>query len=167
MFGSGAEKMGKMMGCSKEEAEALQQKMVSLFPSIGKLKQAVWKQGLVVHDLYGRRGVYPELDSGDRKTSAHAQRQMFNFIIQATEASIMKMLMVQGLILCEFYGAKYPNLPKPKLVLMVHDEVLFEVSDEYVTDFSIDLQELFSQSFLPNVKMKGDCKVGKSWKDAH
>lgn len=167
MFGSGAEKMGKMMGCSKDEAEALQQKMVSLFPSIGSLKKAVWKQGIVVHDLYGRRGVYPELDSEDRKTSAHAQRQMFNFIIQATEASIMKMLMVQGLILCEFYGAKYPNLPKPKLVLMVHDEVLFEVSDEYVTDFSIDLQELFSQSFLPNVKMKGDCKVGKSWKDAH
>ena len=167
MFGSGADKMGKMMGCSKEEAEILQQKMVSLFPSIGKLKQAVWKQGVVVHDLYGRRGVYPELNSEDRKVSAHAQRQMFNFIIQATEASIMKMLMVQGLILCEFYGAKYPNLPKPKLVLMVHDEVLFEVSDEYVTDFSIDLQELFSQSFLPNVKMKGDCKVGKSWKDAH
>ena len=167
MFGSGAEKMGKVMGCSKDEAEALQQKMLSLFPSIGKLKQAVWKQGIVIHDLYGRRGVYPELNSEDRKISAHAQRQMFNFIIQATEASIMKMLMVQGLIMCEFYGAKYPNLPKPKLVLMVHDEVLFEVSNEYVTDFAEDLRELFSQSFLPNVNMKGDCKIGKSWKEAH
>jgi DNA polymerase I-like protein with 3'-5' exonuclease and polymerase domains len=167
LFGSGAEKMGKMMGVPKDEAEALQQRMLSLFPSMGKLKQAVWKQGIVVHDLYGRRGVYPELTSEDRKTSAHAQRQMFNFVIQATEASIMKMLMVQGLVLCEFYGAKYPNLPKPKLVLMVHDEVLFEVSNEYATDFSEDLQELFSQRFLPLVQMKGDVKIGKSWKDAH
>lgn len=167
MFGSGSEKMGKMMGCSKEEAEALQAKMSSLFPSIGKLKQAVWSQGIVVHDLYGRRGVYPELDSKDRKTSAHAQRQMFNFIIQATEASIMKMLMVQGLVLCEFYKAKYPNLPKPLLVLQVHDEVLFEVSDQYVNEFANDLEELFSQQFLPNVSMKGDCKIGKSWKEAH
>ena len=167
LFGSGSEKMGKMMGVPKEDAEALQQKMLSLFPSMGKLKQAVWKQGIVVHDLYGRRGVYPELTSEDRKASAHAQRQMFNFVIQATEASIMKMLMVQGLVLCEFYGVKYPNLPKPKLVLMVHDEVLFEVPDEFVTDFSEDLRELFSQRFLPLVQMKGDVKIGKSWKEAH
>lgn len=167
MFGSGAEKMGKMMGCSKDEAEVLQQKMVSLFPSIGKLKQAVWKSGIVVHDLYGRRGVYPDINSEDRTKRAYAQRQAFNFIIQATEASIMKMLMVQGLILCEFYGSKYKDLPKPRLVLMVHDEVLFEVPDEYVTDFATDLEELFSQNFLPCVRMKGDCKVGKTWSEAH
>lgn len=167
MFGSGAEKMGKMMGVDATEARKLQDKMVRLFPSISKLKELIWSQGVVVHDLYGRRGVYPNVNSKDKSAKAKAQRQQFNFVIQGTEATVVKQIMVLGKELCSQYKQWYPELPTPHIVLQVHDEVLYEVPEAYAYEFSLDLKDLFSLPFLPNVVMKGDVKIGDSWYEAH
>lgn len=152
-----------MIGCSIPEAQSYVTKLRDFFPVLPKLKDLIWNEcrrnGGVIHDLYGRRGVYPDINSKDKQLRARAERQCFNFVIQATEASIMKMCMMLSMQAGYSYGAR--------IVLQVHDELIFECPELQGEAFSKELEHIFSKNWLDGVKMKGQAQIGANWKDAH
>lgn len=160
IFGFGAGKLAKMIGISIQQAQLLLKKLKKMFPSLPELKEIVWKRCKdnkgVIHDLYGRRGVYPDILSEDSELQARAQRQAFNFVIQGTEASVMKLFLLNVLELCKAYDAK--------LVLQVHDEIVIEaIDDDTLPGFMEELEKIFSLDLLPGIKLKGESKKGDSW----
>ena len=70
--------------------------------------------------MYGRRRLVPELTSRDFQRRAAAEREAVNMPIQGTAADIMKRAMI------DVHAALAPQ-PDARMILTVHDELLFEV----------------------------------------
>ena len=114
-----------------------------------------------VTTVLGRRRYLPELASADRVTKEMAERMAVNTPIQGSAADLIKRAMV------EIYGETVKRGLEAKMILQVHDELLFEVPDDeadevenLVVDKMVGVVEL-------NVPITVDAKWGKSWSDAH
>jgi DNA polymerase-1 len=163
LFGIGAAKMARSLKISKDKAEYYLDILQSGFPSLGLLKAMVLEQAVQnkgdVYTLYGRRGRYPELLSKDKQERAHAERQAFNFIIQGTEADIVKMIQIKV----------DRVLPRDTLfIIQAHDELLYETH----LDRAQELTEILdgtvnSYEWLPGLKVSGSAKVGFDWSLIH
>ena len=114
-----------------------------------------------VTTVLGRRRYLPELASADRVTKEMAERVAVNTPIQGSAADLIKRAMV------EIYGEIVERGLEAKMILQVHDELLFEVPDDeadevenLVVDKMVGVVEL-------DVPITVDAKWGKSWSDAH
>ena len=74
----------------------------------------------VVKTMYGRRRLVPELNSRNFQVASAAEREAVNMPIQGTAADIMKRAMI------DVHAALAPH-PDARMILTVHDELLFEV----------------------------------------
>ena len=114
-----------------------------------------------VTTVLGRRRYLPELASADRVTKEMAERMAVNTPIQGSAADLIKRAMV------EIYGEIVERGLEAKMILQVHDELLFEVPDDeadevenLVVDKMVGVVEL-------DVPITVDAKWGKSWSEAH
>ena len=114
-----------------------------------------------VTTVLGRRRYLPELASADRVTKEMAERMAVNTPIQGSAADLIKRAMV------EIYGETVKRGLEAKMILQVHDELLFEVPDDeadevenLVVDKMVGVVEL-------DVPITVDAEWGKSWSDAH
>ena len=166
IFGFGAAKFASMSDISIGEAQRIIKQEKEMNPSLDRLKKMVWAccrhlKGYV-YDLYGRRGYYPDILSKDKQLAAQAERQVFNFVIQSTEASIIKQWINKTV-----EALKLNQVPA-KLVLQVHDEVMFECDEEWVNIVEQTLQyHLQEEHWLPDLKLTGTPKHGNSWGEIH
>ena len=166
LFGAGTNKIAGMLGKSLKETKELLNKDKELNPSISTLQEMTvngckYLKGQVF-DLYGRRGYYPDILSTSREKSSGAARQAFNFIIQSTEATIVKLWLTMCL------NDVQAALLDAKLILQVHDECLWEVSPSDADDLCLILQSrLQDTGFLPGLKLTGTPVIGKSWGETH
>src|SRR5205823_11798390 len=78
------------------------------------------RQTGVVKTLYGRRRLVPELNSRDFQRRAASEREAVNMPIQGSAADILKRAMI------DVHAALIPH-PDARMILTVHDELLFEV----------------------------------------
>ena len=113
-----------------------------------------------VTTVLGRRRYLPELASADRVTKEMAERMAVNTPIQGSAADLIKRAMV------EIYVEIVERGLEAKMILQVHDELLFEVPDDeadevenLVVDKMVGVVEL-------DVLITVDAKWGKSWSDA-
>jgi DNA polymerase I-like protein with 3'-5' exonuclease and polymerase domains len=166
LFGMGVNKLANQLGISAKDAKLLLMKDAKKNPSVNLLRNMVVgrckaREGYI-YTMYGRRGYYPDILSSDKGKQSHAERQAFNFIIQGTEADIIKQwtIKVSKVINDEWLNAK--------LILQVHDELLWEVSPEDADRLMIVVQDALQNSeFLPGLKVTGTPKKGLSWGEIH
>jgi DNA polymerase I-like protein with 3'-5' exonuclease and polymerase domains len=170
-FGSGAKKVAETItksGTPTTELEAAGYlETVGDTMGLNTLKHYVWElarqQGGLIHDLYGRRLWYPDICSNNKQLRARAERQLFNAIIQGTEATIMKMLTVEALAAIRLLGFD------ARLLVQVHDEDLFEVVETQAEAFAEALTGIFSnQEYLPGFGSAIEpAGIGNNWAEAH
>ena len=166
VFGFGINKFAQISGLSLSKAKEIVKLEAQMNPSLELLKQMVWNATRYFkgycYDLYGRRGYYPDINSNDGWLKSSAERKSFNFIIQSTEASIIKLWTMYVLddVLEEGLDAQ--------LILQVHDEVLFECSPEDAPRLCEILQTRLQDSdFLPGLKVTGTPSIGDTWGEIH
>ena len=113
--------------------------------------------------ILGRRRQVPGLNSNVSMDRGNAERQVKNSPIQGTAADITKMAMIRLWEdpLIEASGAK--------MVIQVHDEIVFEVPDEFVNDeeFNSRISDLMAQpfSFDLAVPLETSGKYGANWSE--
>ena len=116
-----------------------------------------------VETLLGRRRYFPQLINGGAKVSellrARAEREAINAPIQGTAADIIKLAMLQ-----------VPNTLKKaklqaKLLLQVHDELVFECPKSELELTSAKVQEVMQKAFKLSITLKTDAKAGKNWSE--
>ncbi len=113
-----------------------------------------------VETIWGRKRFFPDINSEDFVLRSSAERMAINHPIQGTCADIIKkaMIDVQKKIL-----TKDKNI---KLILQVHDELIFEVKDENVQQFAHKLKDILKNSMLlDDVDLLVESKSGKNWRD--
>lgn len=172
MFGAGEKKMAATAsrGGDIVPVSVIKNALSSLIdrlPALPQLKVAViahaMKFGGVLHDWLGQRYAIPELLSTNKSERASGARKAFNYIIQGSEATMFRSQQVEALAISRRYGAK--------MVLVVHDEVIYECPTETATELAAELSAIFTtDKFYPgdDNEMSLECtfNVGQTWLEA-
>ncbi|MCH9844959.1 MAG: DNA polymerase I [Alphaproteobacteria bacterium] len=123
------------------------------------------KQGYV-ETLFGRKIHLPHINDKNQMKRQYAGRQAINAPIQGTAADIIKqaMLQVDALIAHDKLSAR--------MLLQVHDELLFEVEASAIDDVTQKLTNIMQQVSMPNgnqlkVPLIVESGYGKNWAEAH
>jgi DNA polymerase-1 len=107
--------------------------------------------------LLGRRRYLPEINAGNINLRQQAERMATNHPIQGTNADIIKIAMDQ---IAEALPA---NELGSKMILQVHDELIFECPDVELDDMRRLVPELMCSAMTLSVPLKVETKTGKNW----
>ena len=113
-----------------------------------------------VTTLFKRRRMVPELRSKNFNIRGFGERIALNTPIQGSAADIIKIAMVK------VYDYLRENDYKTKLILTIHDELIFEVPDQEFDLIKDDIKDIMTDSFDVGVKLKVEGSRAKSWFDA-
>ncbi len=131
------------------------------FPKLKKyldqVKEEVKKKGYT-QTMMGRRRQFP-LSSG--RLSRQMERAAINTPIQGSAADIMKKAMVD--IAKRIELAKSLEDDKPRLLLQVHDELIFELTKKQIAEFSWQIKGIMEDVIELSVPLEVDVKKGKRW----
>lgn len=125
-----------------------------------KLEQQMCNSG-VISDLFGRKRRIPksELRSSGSKYK-HCLNQFVNFPVQASAVALSLICMAK----CrEFFRSIGKWNSYVKLVNMVHDELVFEIKEEYIEEATKKIVELMENSVTFDVPIRVDAKVVERW----
>ncbi len=109
--------------------------------------------------LHGRKRFLPDINSTNRTIKSGAERIAVNSPIQGTAADIVKLAMLS--IDAEMLGKNV----KSKLLLQVHDELVFEVPEEEIDTVTLLVGKIMENTVKLSVPLKVDISIGANWLD--
>jgi DNA polymerase-1 len=116
------------------------------------------RKGEGVRTLLGRRRFLPDIHSPNRALRMQAERIARNTPIQGTAADILKLAMV---------ALRDPVVPGARMLLTVHDELVFEVPAERVEEASKIVRAKMEGVVSLAVPLLVEVGWGRTWADAH
>jgi DNA polymerase I len=114
-----------------------------------------------VEAVFGRRLYLPEIRARNRALQQYAERSAINAPMQGTAADIIKRAMLTVDQWCTTTEGKV------RLIMQVHDELVFEVATDAVATAKIRIPELMSAAAELRVPLKVDVGAGLNWDEAH
>ena len=102
----------------------------------------------------------PELTSRNFQIRAGAERIAVNMPIQGTAADILKRAMI------DVHQALKTSHPQARMILTVHDELLFESPKDQADEVSAVVKEKMSNAVKLSVPLDVDVGIGENWRDA-
>ena len=160
--------LSKRLNISQKEAKAIIDTYISKYPGLFNALQDIIEAGRkkgYVSTLLGRRRYIADLNSRNTNLKKAAERAAMNTPIQGTAADIIKCAM----ILCSQRMRK-ENM-KSIMLLQVHDELLFETTDEEKESLSVLIEKAMIDAAiscgLKTVPVEVDTGIGKNWFEAH
>jgi DNA polymerase-1 len=124
---------------------------------IDRMIELTRKQGFVT-TLLGRRRYIPEINSSNRQKREFAERTAVNTPIQGSAADLIKVVMID--IAKELKGKK------SKMILQVHDELVFEVHKDELNFIKEMVKDKMENTVDLEVPVKVDINVGGNWLEA-
>ncbi len=113
----------------------------------------------VTRTLFGRLRPLPEIQSPVPAQRSLAERAALNAPIQGTAADLMKLAMI------EVDRHLQTNRVPARMILQVHDELLFEVPEESVTELTEPLRAMLEHIYPLAVPLRVEIKQGPNWRD--
>lgn len=114
------------------------------------------KDGFVT-TILGRRRYIPEINSKNQAIRQFAQRQAVNTPIQGSASDLIKLAMIEI-----DKQIKQQNL-KSRMLIQVHDELVFDVPEEEFVKFSALVKDKMENVLKLDVPIRVDMKKGKNW----
>ncbi|MGZ9455052.1 DNA polymerase I [Staphylococcus epidermidis] len=155
--------LSQSLGITRKKAKAFIDDYLASFPGVKQYMSDIVKdakaQGYVETLLYRRRYI-PDITSRNFNLRSFAERTAMNTPIQGSAADIIKLAMVK--FSEKIKETKY----HAKLLLQVHDELIFEIPKSEVEDFSKFVEEIMEQALVLDVPLKVDSNYGATWYDA-
>ena len=148
------------LGISVSEAELYINRYLELYPDVKKYMDNIIKQGIdhgYVETIFNRRRYLPELTSPVYMQRKFGERLALNAPIQGSAADILKKAMVD----IDKYLTQ--NNKQTKILLQVHDELIFEVPPFEVEEMKQIIPRLMEDAVKLEVKLPVSLDVGKSW----
>jgi DNA polymerase-1 len=147
----------------RDEAAAYIKRYFERFPAVQRFIDATIataeKEGFV-YTLLGRRRAIPELRSSQRQRRSLGERLAVNTVIQGTAADIIKLAMLH----C--HGALADAEMKTRLVLQIHDELLFEGPEEEMDEAAKLVRRKMCGAFELDPPLAVDIGIGADWLSA-
>jgi DNA polymerase I-like protein with 3'-5' exonuclease and polymerase domains/5'-3' exonuclease len=164
LYGQGAHALSQQLGIDFATAREYIAEYFARFPKVkGWMQQTLefgYKNGYV-ETIWGRRRYIPELQAGNRMLRAAGERMAVNMPVQGTSADMIKKAMVE--IDKELTVNSKLKTVNCKLILQVHDELLFECDETSYIETAKMVKEKMENAHKLDVPVKVDLKVGKNW----
>ena len=162
LYGKTAFTLAKDIGVGAQAAQAFIDAYFAGFPRVRSFMDRTLEEARltgVVKTLYGRRRLVPDLTSRNGQIRAGAERAAVNLPIQGTAADIMKRAMID-------VHAAFASMPEARMILTVHDELLFEVPAGRATEVAELVRDTMQSAAALKVPLTVDVGIGDNWKDA-
>ncbi|MCB9808853.1 hypothetical protein H6776_00450 [Candidatus Nomurabacteria bacterium] len=169
LYGMGVTALQKQLGTDRKEAQSFYNAYFEQFPAITKYLEDT-KEFARTHGytetMFGRKRFFSNITSKLPFIRAMAERMAINAPIQGTEADLIKLVMHQ----IDQWITKHKLETEVKMVMQVHDEIVFEIKDEKIEEVVPELVKLMQSAFdqdwidiTPALPIKVDYGVGKNW----
>ncbi|MCO4429594.1 DNA polymerase I [Staphylococcus aureus] len=155
--------LSQSLGITRKKAKAFIDDYLASFPGVKQYMSDIVKDAKAlgyVETLLHRRRYIPDITSRNFNLRGFAERTAMNTPIQGSAADIIKLAMVK------FAQKMKETTYQAKLLLQVHDELIFEVPKSEVDSFSEFVEEIMENALQLDVPLKVDSSYGATWYDA-
>jgi DNA polymerase-1 len=163
LYGKTAFTLAKDIGVTQQAAQEFIDAYFAGFPRvrgyIDRTLEEARRTG-VVKTMFGRRRPVPELASKNGLIRAAAERVAVNLPIQGSAADILKRAMI------DVHAALESAYPRSRMILTVHDELLFEAPADEAEEVAALVRETMARAVVLKVPLDVDVGIGESWKEA-
>ena len=150
------------LGITRKRAKEFIDKYLETFSGVNKYMTDIVefaKEHGYVETLYNRRRALPEINAKNKIVVSLNARLAMNTPIQGTAADIIKLAMINAFDYIE------KTKVDAKLLLQVHDELIFDVNKDVVDEFTIEMVKIMEEAVELDVKLKAEASSGSSWYD--
>ncbi len=164
IYGMSAFGLGKQLNIGRSEAQQYVDTYFERYPGVRRYmdetKELAREQGYV-ETVFGRRLYLPDIKASNVNVRQYAERTAINAPMQGSAADIIKraMIRVQGWI--------EDKQPPCRMIMQVHDELVFEVAAASVDACSSAIGDLMTGAASLDVSLEVDAGVGDNWHEAH
>jgi DNA polymerase-1 len=161
MYGMQAYGLSRDTGMSRQESTRFIEQYMARFSGVRKYLDQTLQDALrqgYVSSLYGRRRYVPDITAGGPRRMA-AERAAINMPLQGTASDIMKIAMIQVQERLEKSGLR------SKMLLQVHDELLFEAPESELADLRALVVETMEGVGDLSVPLRVEASRGPNWDD--
>lgn len=162
IYGISGYGLSENLGISTKEASNFIEQYLNMYPGIKTYMDETIKkahENKYVKTLFNRKRNIPELDNKNYMIRSGAERIALNTPIQGTSADIIKIAMVEA-----SKKLKESNM-KTKMILQVHDELIFDVFKDELDMVKEIVKETMEGVCKMSVPLKVDIEVGTDWYD--
>ncbi|MFB2537952.1 MULTISPECIES: DNA polymerase I [unclassified Acinetobacter] len=162
LYGMSEFGLTRQLGFSRAESQSYIKQYFSRYPGIyeymQRTRQLAHEQGYV-ETLLGRRLYTPDIYASNKMVRQAAERAAINAPLQGSAADIIKLAMI----------AIEQKLDKQRalLLLQVHDELVFEVDEDYADEAKVLIQETMQNVIQLDVPLVVEVGRGQNWDEAH
>ena len=165
IYGAGAHNLSRQLNIKRGEASELIKQYFQQYQGLRRYMDTMVKQAReqgFVTTLMGRRRYLRDINSRNAVIRSHAERNAINTPIQGTAADLIKMAMVN------IHQALQEGNYKTKMVLQVHDELVFDVYKPELEQLKPLIEEKM-RTAMPNLRVPilVEVGVGNNWLEAH
>ncbi|CFQ45338.1 DNA polymerase I [Yersinia bercovieri] len=165
IYGMSAFGLARQLNIPRGEAQRYMDLYFERYPGVLEYMERTRKQAAdqgYVTTLDGRRLYLPDIHSRNANRRKAAEREAINAPMQGTAADIIK----RAMIAVDAWLQQEPE-PLVRVIMQVHDELVFEVHESVLESAEQKIRELMEQSMQLAVPLKVDVGVGDNWDQAH
>jgi len=159
IYGMGSHGFSQAAGVEVARAKEFIKKYFTEFSGVANYLENSKKQAAqngFVQTLFGRKRFIPEINSSAWNLRQGAERMAVNMPVQGTAADLLKMAMVR------LANSQWLR-ENSKMLLQVHDELVFEVTDDKVKKSALEIKNIMENAYQLSVPIIVDLKVGDNW----
>jgi len=164
IYGMSAFGLAKQLNIGRNDAQEYVDAYFEKYPGVLTFMDRIRKQAAedgYVETLYGRRLYLPEINARNGMRRQAAERTAINAPMQGTAADIIKHAMIN---VHDWIETKRPPV---KMIMQVHDELVFEVEEGAVDEMSQTINSLMSGAAELSLPLVVEAGVGQNWDEAH
>ncbi|MDX6551651.1 MAG: polymerase, partial [Gaiellales bacterium] len=163
IYGISAFGLSEQLGIAREEAQSFIDIYLAQFPQVNEFIRRVIERARedgYVTTLFGRRRPIPELRASNWQTRSLGERLAVNTVMQGSAADIIKVAMIESHRRLREEGRG------SRLVLQVHDELVFEVRDGETSALRTLVHEEMCRAYPLDPPLDVDVGIGSTWLEA-
>ena len=160
LYGMGSKKLGDTLGIPSKEAKQYIDSYFEAFKSVKDYLKSIEDFAHMngyVKTLLNRKRLF-NFESANAMMQAAYLREAVNTLFQGSAADLIKLSMIK-------IYQKYKNNDKMRLLLQIHDELIFEIKDEFVNDFTEEIRQIMENIYPLNIPLKVSVAIGNSWQE--
>ncbi|WP_404400919.1 DNA polymerase I [Idiomarina seosinensis] len=166
IYGMSAFGLARQLDIPRHEAQHYMDKYFERFPGVlnymEQTREQAKQQGYV-KTLFGRRLPLPDIKASNGARRKAAERAAINAPMQGTAADIIK----RAMILVDQWIAENQCQQDVRMLMQVHDELVFEISEAKADDYIVALTEVMERAASLDVPLIAEAGVGDNWDQAH
>ncbi len=164
IYGMSAFGLAKQLGIGRHEAQNYINVYFERYPGVKHYMDDVRKSAAekgFVETVFGRRLYLPDINAKNGQLRKYAERTAINAPMQGTAADIIKTAMI------DIQASLEKESLRTKMIMQVHDELVFEVPNEEVNIIQPLIREKMESAVQLSVPLIVDIGLGKNWGEAH